>query len=254
MQYVVEALALAGLLGLGGVGLARRGARSDRAAVETVLETTVLGEVAEPLTLSALPALEVGTAAATAFDQLGRSVRDALGADEACHTVVVTGPLPHDDNAWLGANIAIALARRGQEVLLVDGRLSDRDRRPMTPGPEAPGLYDVLQGVRLERAISPGPVDRLSVLPAGDAGAVPTTRIVESRFASLTDEAGGRFETVVVLGPALSTGRDSAVMARTGAVLLAVAPSVSPRELAACGQRLREQSVPLVGAVLVGRH
>lgn len=253
-QYVVVGLALAAVLGLAAARLGRGRGRTDSAAVEAALGARVLGQVAEPLTPSALPALDEGTAAADAFDELGRSVRAALGDPTACQTVVVTGPVPHDDNAWLGANIAIALARDGHDVLLVDGRLADRDRRPVTPGPETPGLYEVLQGVGLERAISPGPVGRLSVLPAGHAGSVPTARIVESRFASLSDQATGRFETVVVLGPALSSGGDAAVMARNGGVLLAVPPHMSPRQLADCSRRLREQRVPLVGAVLVGQH
>lgn len=255
MQYVVEGLALAGVVGLV-VTRWGRGARTDPSAVETALGTTVLGEVDAPRTASALPALDVGTPDAAAFDDLGRSVREAFDRDSDSATVVVTGALPDEDNAWLGANIAVALARGGQEVLLVDGRLSGRgrDRRPMASGPETPGLYEVLQGVRLERATRPGPAERLTVLPAGGGSSVPTSRIVESRFASLTDQAGSRFETVVVLGPALSSGQEAAVMARSGWVLLGVPPSVSPRELAECGRRLREQRTRLVGAVLVGHR
>ena len=247
-------LVLLSLLATAAYAVRRRGRIADAETLAAALEGSVLATVAPPVSPADLPALEDGTAASADFDRLGRAVVEGLGR-ESVHTVVVTGVRPHRDNGWLGANVAVALAREGEEVLLIDGRLGDRDRGSLTGEPDSPGLYEVLQGVGLDRALTRGPVDRLSVLPAGDPGSLPTSRIVESRFGSLTDQAVHRFGVVVVLAPALSLGEAAAVMATDGAVLLAVpSGTASAREVSEQAERLRGRAVPVVGAVLVARR
>jgi Mrp family chromosome partitioning ATPase len=202
---------------------------------------------------TSLPAIYEGTEAAAAFRGL-RHALEAAASSQPVRKIVVTGVRPDDANVWLGANLAIALAHSGSRVLLVDGRLGDRHGRPMAAEPDTPGLYDVLQGVHLARAISPGPVERLAVLPAGNAGGAPVERIMERRFSTLTAEATDLFDIVVVLAPALSVGSDAVVMAVDGAVLLGVrSGSVSAAELREHSMHMRSTGLQLLGSVLFTR-
>jgi Mrp family chromosome partitioning ATPase len=257
LPLVVGVAALLGLLLAGLAAVARDRVKrkvTNKVSLEAALNAPVLGTLSPPRDKMSLPALYEGTEAASAFREL-RIALEAAATANPVQKIVVTGVRPSDVNVWLGANLAIALAQVGSRVLLVDGRLGDVHGRPIAAAPDTPGLYDVLQGVALERALSPGPVDRLSVLPSGDSGGAPIEAIVESRFSTMTEEAVSQFDVVVVLAPALSLGSDAVVMAVNGSMLLAVpSGSASAAELRAHAMHMRSVGGQLLGSVLIGRR
>ena len=232
----------------------RAAAIGDAVEVEQLAEAPVLAQVGQPRDPTTLPALYPGTSAAEVF----RGLRIALEAEasrDPVRTVVVTGLRAGDVNVWLGANLAVSLASVDRRVLLVDGRVGDREGRPIAAAPQTAGLYDVLTGVPLSEALSQGPVPDLTVLPAGDWGGEPADTLVETRFATVMEEAAARFDVVVVLAPALDQGDDARVMAARGSLILAVPEhGVSQGELRQHVGRLRSVGVRLLGVVLVGRR
>ncbi|MGB0100247.1 MAG: hypothetical protein WBP61_08185, partial [Nocardioides sp.] len=226
----------------------------DPAEVAQLIEAPVLAHVAQPRDPTTLPALYPGTAAAGAFREL-RIALEAEASEDPVSVVVVSGLRSGDVNVWLGANLAVSLANVNRRVLLVDGRIGDREGRPIASAPQTSGLYDVLNGVPLEDGLSPGPVDNLTVLPAGEWGGEAGDTLVETGFAGVMAQAASLFDVVVVLAPPVDRGDDARVMAARGSLILAVPESgVSQRELRLHTTRLRSVGVRLLGVVLVGRR
>ncbi|MEQ4498271.1 hypothetical protein [Nocardioides kribbensis] len=229
----------------------------DAQGVEAALRAPVLAHVAPPRSPT-LQAMFTGTPAADVF----RRLRLSLEASHRAHPprlVVVTGVTTGDVNAWLGANLAISLASAGRRVLLLDGRLATPADEPLPEEPDTPGLHDVLRGTPWERAVSPGPVDGLSVLPpvrapASDAGAEPGD-LLERRFGALAEALTRAFDVVVVIAPSLEERDDALVMSAGGSLLLGVVEGViSPEALAAYADRFVVAGVRLAGTVLVGHR
>ncbi|WP_460835849.1 hypothetical protein [Nocardioides hungaricus] len=225
----------------------------DACEVEQLADAPVLLHLSPPKDPTSLPALYPGTAAADVFRQL-RVALEAAASSDPVSLVVVSGLRPGDVDVWLGANLAISLATVQRRALLVDGRIGDAGSA-IEGGPDTIGLYDVLDGAPLVDALSPGPVDRLTVLPAGEWGGEPAETLLETRFAAVMAEAATRFDVVVVLAPPLDAGDDARVMAAGGSLLLAVPDTgVSQRELRRHLGRVRSVGVRLLGVVLVGKH
>jgi Mrp family chromosome partitioning ATPase len=134
--------------------------------------------------------------------------------------------------------------------------MGERFGRPVESEPDTPGLYDVLSGTaQLDSAMSPGPVDGLSVLPSGTWGEQAVEDLLRRRFESVMASALFEFEAVVVLGPPLEAGDDARVMAVDGALLLAmVKGQVSANALRSHADRIRAAGGRLLGVVLVGRR
>jgi succinoglycan biosynthesis transport protein ExoP len=226
----------------------------DAAGMEEAADAPVLAHVAPPRDPTTLPALYPGTAASDVFRQL-RIALEAQASSEPVTRVVVTGVTTGDVNVWLGANLAISLANVGRRVLLVDGRIGDRHGRPIAAEPDTPGLYELLTGGEFDAALSPGPVDLLTVLPSGNWGGAPTETLIETRFAAAMAQAAERFDVVVVLAPPLDICDDARVMAVGGSMLMTVPEGgLSPAELRGHVDRIRSVGVRLLGTVLVGRR
>jgi capsular polysaccharide biosynthesis protein len=224
----------------------------DANDVENAAVAPLLAHLAAPADLTLMPALHPGSAEADMF----RHLRLALEAETSAgpsRKVVVSGLSAGEVAVWLGANAAISLAHVGRRVLLVDGRMGDRFGRPAQPEPGTLGLYDVLMGADLERAVSPGPVELLSVLPAGTWDEHPDA-LLES-FDTVMDEATARWDVVVVLAPSLDAADDAQRMSVGGSLLLAVPEGgVSTSVLRSHASRVRAAGGRILGVVLVGRR
>jgi succinoglycan biosynthesis transport protein ExoP len=226
----------------------------DAREVEDLAEAPVLAHLSQPKDPTALPALYPGTSAADVFRQL-RIALEAEASADPVSLVVVTGLGESDVNVWLGANLAVSLANVNRRVLLVDGRVGDLDGRPIAAAPGTAGLYEVLTGTALHSALSPGPVDNLTVLPTGDWGGETAETLLETRFSAVMAEAARRFDVVVVLAPSLGRCDDARVMAAGGSLLLAVPDAgVMQRELRRHVAGVKSVGARLLGVVLVGKR
>jgi succinoglycan biosynthesis transport protein ExoP len=221
--------------------------------VENAAVAPLLAHLTAPADLTTMPALRQGSAEADMF----RHLRLALEAETSggpSKKVVVAGVSAGEVDVWLGANAAISLANVGRRVLLVDGRMGERFGRPGQPEPDTPGLFDVLNGADLDRAVSPGPVELLSVLPAGSWTGVLPRSLLEHAFDGVMAEAAARFDVVVVLAPPLDQADDARQMAVAGSLLIAVPEGgVSATALRAHATRVRTAGGRILGVVLIGR-
>lgn len=244
-------------LGLATVAAITRDRRThtadDATDIEAAASAPLLAHLAAPRDLTQLPALRAGSAEADVF----RHLRVALEHDGRAggrHTVLA-GIGAGDTHVWVGANVAIALAATGARVLLVDGRMGERFGPPAEEAPDTPGLYDVLLGADLDAALSPGPVERLQVLPPGTHGDTPVLELLAEGFAEVMRTAATGFDHVLVLGPPLEECEDSRVMAVDASLVLTVIEgAVSTSALRAHADRVRAVGTRLLGVVLVARR
>ena len=231
----------------------RRTFRITTAAdLESVVTAPVLGHVHPPREPSLL-AMYAGTPDADVFRRLRISI-EAEASDEPASLVVVTGVGDGDLNAWLAANLAISTAQVGRRTLLVDARMGAGAARKTGTEPGTPGLYEVLRGTPLVRALSPGPVHGLDVLPSGSWGAESHAQLLETSFASMAEEAQEHFDVVVVIASPTTVNDDAVTMGARGAVVLAVPEgALTPEQLRRTSYRIGAVGARLLGTVLVGR-
>jgi capsular exopolysaccharide synthesis family protein len=137
-----------------------------------------------------------------------------LGEAGPPRSLVITSPGPGEGKSTTSANVAVAMARQGTRVLLVDCDL----RRPVLHEvfelPGEPGLCDVLQGNNtLGDVLAPTRIENLAVIPGGNGTDGPAELLgsykMEDVLRTLTDQ----FECVVLDCPPLLLVTDAAVVA-----------------------------------------
>ena len=154
-------------------------------------------------------------------------------------------------------NTAITLARHSEwRVVVVDAHL----RRPAVAGrlglSEKPGLREVLAGrLKLEDALRPTGMARLSLLSAGDAEAASPVRLAGEAMRGLLRRLREQFEMVLVDGPRWD-GRPEVVAlgCACDAVCLCLPEAEQhSRETADLLQVIAEQGASLSGCILTSR-
>lgn len=287
---------LGGLLGLvlgvafafGAEALDRRVRAEDE--IEQILELPLLGRIPtppKPLREARRPVMiaDPSGTQAESVRKLKTSI-EFLNLDQRARTLMVTSAVPREGKSTTAANLAIAFARAGRRVVLVDLDL----RRPslhslLVTGLE-PGIADVVAGKEtVDRAlrtvslaaVAPqvarnggrprGPssngrtvggdaASTLSVLPAGVASAVTGTlaEFLESpRLAAVLDDLAGRFELVLLdTPPLLAVGDAIALTTHVDAILLVLQARSQRPLLRELGRQLHQSQAPVLGFVLTG--
>ena len=166
--------------------------------------------------------------------------------------VLITSTIPEEGKSMICANLAVILARKKrQRVLLLEGDL----RRPVLPVRfglgKVEGLSEWLQGesqsvpniYRLEGL-------NLWLLPAGRAPENPLEMMQSSRLAGLMDQLGNWFDWILIDSPPILPLADTSVWMRMadGVILVAREGLTEKRELKR-GLEILEPS-KLLGVVL----
>ena len=161
-------------------------------------------------------------AAAEAYRTLRTNLLYAF-ADNPPKIIVVSSPGPAEGKSTTCANVAVALAQAGKEVLIIDGDL----RAPMLHKffglRNVHGLVSILTQQRnLEEAwheLTSG----LKVLTAGPVPYNPTELLSSQRFAEFTARVREDFDYVLFDAPPVGLSSDAAIAAaRSDGVLLVI--------------------------------
>jgi len=175
-------------------------------------------------------------------------------APENRNTLMVTGPRPNEGKTLTTINLAIAIAHKiGQTVLVVDGDLRNPSVQRYLDLPEGPGLADFLtSGYPIAKSlVHPEGLANLVVLPAGRS----TTRAVEllssPRMSELVRELKHFYPDRYVLFdlPPLLYADPLAFAPLVDGIILVVAAGNTPREEITRAQEML-QGFPLLGCVL----
>ena len=219
------------------------------------LELTVLGVIPQELSQDDLPTL---THPMSGRAEAYRTVRINIEFAGPAHPVsrlVITSATQHEGKTATAANLAVAFARSGQRVVLVDADL----RRPRLasvfqitdPGP---GLAGVLQAAAsLDEAlwtVEPG----LSLLPAGRPPENLSELLGSTRMTALLEELGERFDVILIDSPPVLAVADALLVSinATGVVLVSRLDSTPKAQVRRAAVALRQLDISLLGIVANG--
>ncbi len=177
----------------------------------------------------------------------GNRGRQAGGQDAGrTHTLLVTSPARQDGKTFVAANLGAALAATGAEVVVLDANLQHPTLHDALGVKNEPGLSEVLRGRRdvtpstLRRIIRPAGRERLSLVTVGrDVMDCPLAWHTP-RLRNLLQQLQGRFDFVVIDGPAIgSLAPDAGLLAALAdQVILVVKSGATRREEARQMMRL----------------
>jgi capsular exopolysaccharide synthesis family protein len=185
------------------------------------------------------------------FRFLGVSLRQ-LQQTRPLKKVLVTSTIPEEGKSFVSANLAVTLAqRRPQRILLVEGDL----RRPALSArfglPKLPGLCEWLQSdLRSITSIYHLEQCGFWILPAGRAPDNNVELMQSERLAELMNQLAGWFDWILIDSPPVVPLADTSVWIRSvDGVLLVVREGTTQKRQLARGLRVLERS-KLLGVVL----
>lgn len=168
-------------------------------------------------------------------------------------TLLVTSTRPGEGKTLVATNLAVAFARGGRRVLLIDADMRRPDVHPRFNLPREPGLSDVVVGaVQVSTAQRHSGTRGLWVLPAGRIAPNPAELLCSDRFDALVAHAKEHFDIIVIDSPPVLAVADAPILAsKCSAVVFVVGAEMTRRDAA---RTALEQLVPakarIVGAVL----
>lgn len=192
----------------------------------------------------------------SSFAEAVRHLRTNLryvDVDLELRVMVITSSVESEGKSTTAVNLALAFARAGQRVLLIEADL----RRPKVSdylGIEgAVGLSNVLAGLaEYEDVVQPWGRHEFWVLPGGFVPPNPSELLGSRMMAELMVKVRERFDIVLIDAPPLLPVTDAAVVAKLadGAVLAVRHGSTSRARITAAATSLRTIDVRLLGTVL----
>ena len=218
--------------------------------------------------LSEFPSLSVGVTsssrlvflnapdslAAEKFRFLGVRLRQ-MQQNRSLKKVLITSTIPEEGKSLTSANLAGALARRKQKVLLIEGDL----RRPTLAQQfglgHLAGVGEWLQGdgrkvTNVYRLDGPN----FWLMPAGDPPANPLELMQSGKLSHLMEEVSSMFDWILVDSPPLLPLADTTVWARlTEGTLLVAREGKTEKSKLQRGLELVKKN-ELLGVVLNGTH
>ena len=181
-----------------------------------------------------------------------------LAPEQRPRVVVCTSPLPGDGKTTVATNLALAIARSGRRVLLIDADLrGGRIGRALSIKRE-PGLAEVLDGsiqgaqaVQELTGLSRGH-GTLHVIATGAATTAPARLLASGRATELIAWARGAYDMVIIDTPPVTSIADATLLAPiSDGVVLVVRSGVTLRDaLAFAIEQLHIIRAPVLGAVL----
>lgn len=225
----------------------------------------VAKKVGQP-TLAAIPKIEGSpadqepvivrqslTPAAEAYRVLCTNLEFA-SPDKALERVLIISPAISEGKSTTAANLAAALAQRGQQVILIDADL----RRPAIHSrfrlSNHVGLTTLLRESSLnpESVLFDTAVPGLRVLPSGPLPPNPSVLLASQRMRNALDTLDGFADILVIDSPPLNVASDTTILATLtdGALLVIKAGSTRRDDARRALDSLRQVNARLLGIVL----
>ena len=192
--------------------------------------------------------------AAEAYRSLRTSIQ-FLELEHRIQMLQVTSPSAAEGKTTTVANLGVALAGAGQQVIMVCCDL----RRPRIHEffglTNVTGFTSLLRGIPLPDAIQPVPgEDRLALLSSGPLPPNPSELLVSRRATDVFKALKGEADVILIDSPPVLPVTDAAALsAQVDAVLLVVTPGLTTRkQVARSLEPLSRVKAPVIGAVLNG--
>jgi protein-tyrosine kinase len=169
-------------------------------------------------------------------------------------SLAIVGTSRGEGRSYLAANLAVTFAQLGERTLLIDADLREPRQHKLFKIENQTGLSNLLAGRMQEQVVTfvygiPG----LAVLPSGPTPPNPAELLSRPALARIFQQSMSTFDVVVVDTPAISSGTDAMMLARTAGAALVVARTNMTR-MAHFNEAVDAMSgsgINVVGSVLV---
>jgi succinoglycan biosynthesis transport protein ExoP len=247
---------LIGVCGGLGVGFAREYFTNSITSPQDVklhLRVPYLGHVPKIIgeDRSAL-ALHTHTQPDSAAAEATRSIRTLLDLNPLKSKVsrlLVTSTISAEGKTGTSIRLAIAFARLGRKVLLVDADLRRPTIHKVFNANRSPGLTQLFDGASFDTAVNKTEIENLSFLPAGATKSNGIELLASPSMSDILDTAQERFDLIIIDTPPAGFLADAAILSRgVDGVLFVV------REYTASRVQIKEalQGLHSVGANIFG--
>lgn len=206
------------------------------------------GDTSRPLAIKA----DDHSLGAEAYRKLRTNLR-FLRADQP-RVIAVTSPSPDEGKSVTAANLALAIAQQGQEVLIIDGDLRRPVQHEIFGVERGTGLSDALVGLADPfDVLKPyAELDNISIMTCGSDAPNPAELLGSDAFTRLLKTLLERFDTIVIDTPPVNLVTDAAVIGSVtdGVLLVAEAGRTDRSVLAMAVNELRQARGSVLGIVL----
>jgi len=189
---------------------------------------------------------------AEAYRALRTSVQ-FMGIERRLRVLQVTSPRAQDGKTTTICNLAVAFARAGLRVILVDCDLRRPRVHQFVGLDNSVGFTSILlDQVKLEDALRPTQQKGLVVLAAGPIPPAPSELLSTKRAATLIERLADHCDLLLIDSPPVLPVSDPLVLSEhvDGVVLVSAAGNTSRREVARAVELLQQVEAPLLGTVL----
>lgn len=167
----------------------------------------------------------------------------------------VTSTRPNEGKSTSAYALAVALARTGKRVLLVDCDLRNPSQHDYFDAPKEPGLSNLLSGgspTDLDRFVIDTGRANLFFLPAGPLAPNPGTLLIGDGLTRVVEAATAQYDTVIVDGPPMLGLADAPLMGKAveGIVYTIEANGLKARAIETGLNRLRFSGAAIFGAIV----
>lgn len=195
------------------------------------------------------------SSAAEAYRSLRTSIR-FIGLDRSMRTIQITSPNASEGKTTTVANLAVALARAGERVVVVSCDLRRPRIHEFFDLPNDTGFMSVVLGeMPLSTALQAVPGEsRLQLLATGPIPANPSELLSSNRAGQVLSALRNEFSIVLVDCPPVLPVTDASVLSSRvdGTLIVATVGTTTGRQVTRSLELLRQVGAPLIGMVLNG--
>ncbi|MCU0509486.1 MAG: CpsD/CapB family tyrosine-protein kinase [Anaerolineae bacterium] len=192
------------------------------------------------------------SAVAEAYRRLRVNLMSADKEQPLC-AILVAAAGPSKDKPQVVANLAVAYAKVGQRVIVVDCDLRHPAQHTLFNVPAAEGVTTAIRNPEAALPLQATELPGLTVLPAGPNVDVPSDLLASPAMARLVRRLATEADVVLFDAPPVTVATDAAELATVvDGVLLTVTAGVTKRDEAQRAKELLDQvGARVVGAALV---
>ncbi|UBH09357.1 CpsD/CapB family tyrosine-protein kinase [Macrococcus armenti] len=175
------------------------------------------------------------------------------GVDKEITKLVVTSAAPSAGKSTTAANIAVAYAQAGKNVLLIDGDLRKPTVHYTFETKNVFGLSNLItEQVTLSQAVQNTQVENLSILTSGPIPPNPSELLSSKRFKDLVTGLEEYFDMIIIDTPPVLAVTDAVIMSTVvdGTIIVTNVETNNKHHLLKAKEILVKSDANLLGVVL----
>ncbi|MDQ6423277.1 CpsD/CapB family tyrosine-protein kinase [Paenibacillus sp. LHD-117] len=185
-----------------------------------------------------------------------RSIRNNIqfaSEGKAIRTIVVTSPAEGDGKSTAAVNLAISMAQRGEQVLLIDANFRSPMLHKLFNTQMSPGLSNLLANqLPFGEAAQQTEIECLDLITSGVLQTHSTDMLDSHRMKEILEAASSQYDRIVIDCPAVLAAPDTNALVNKcdGVVLLLRCGKTTHSKALEAKQSLAFAGANIVGAIL----